>query len=146
RFPRTPPGLAASGPLDSPNSTEEGAMDDASAQVVGLIFGRWRSQILHAGVKLGVFDALAQGPRTSQDAASTLDAGAGLLYRLMRALGSIGLLQEDADRVFSLTPTGDVLRKDHPHTLRPMALLEEGPELYAAWRHLPALIKEGQQD
>jgi hypothetical protein len=121
-------------------------MDDASAQVVGLIFGRWRSQILHAGVKLGVFDALAQGRRTSQDAASTLHADAGLLYRLMRALACIGLLQEDTDRVFSLTPTGDVLRTDHPHTLRAMALLEEGPESYAAWKHLPALIKEGRQD
>jgi hypothetical protein len=27
-----------------------------------------------------------------------------------------------------------------------MALLEEGPEHYAAWKHLPALITEGKQD
>jgi hypothetical protein len=31
-------------------------------KVVDLIFGRWRSQILYTGVKLGVFDALASGP------------------------------------------------------------------------------------
>ena len=36
--------------------------------------------------------------------------------------------------------------RDHPHTLRGMTLLEEGPESYAAWKHLPALIKEGQQN
>jgi hypothetical protein len=41
---------------------------------------------------------------------------------------------------------GECLCKDHPHTLRGMTLLEEGPEHYAAWKHLPALIKEGQQN
>ena len=41
---------------------------------------------------------------------------------------------------------GELLCRDHPHTLRGMTLLEEGPEHYAAWKHLPALIKEGQQN
>jgi hypothetical protein len=121
-------------------------MDDAGARVIDLIFGRWRSQILYTGVKLGVFDALASGPRTAVRAASELDVDAGLLYRLMRALGSLGLLQEDTSRTFALTPMGALLRRDHPHTLRGMTLLEEGPEHYAAWRHLSDLIKEGQQN
>ena len=30
--------------------------------------------------------------------------------------------------------------------MRAQTLLQEGPELYAAWKHLPALIKEGQQN
>src|SRR6266550_7000219 len=42
-----------------------GSMDDAGAKVVDLIFGRWRSQILYTGVKLGVFDALASGPKNA---------------------------------------------------------------------------------
>ena len=41
--------------------SKESIMDDVGAKVVDLIFGRWRSQILYAGVKLGVFDALASG-------------------------------------------------------------------------------------
>ena len=32
-------------------------MDDTGEKVIDLIFGRWRSQILYTGVKLGVFDA-----------------------------------------------------------------------------------------
>lgn len=47
-------------------------MEDASAKVLDLIFGRWRSQILYAGVKLGVFDALSSGPRNAVDVARTL--------------------------------------------------------------------------
>ena len=121
-------------------------MNDAGAKVVDLIFGRWRSQILYTGVKLGVFDALMSGPKNAARVASELDVDAGMLYRLMRALGSLELLHEDHTRTFSLTPMGEWLRRDHPHTLRGMTLLEEGPEHYAAWKHLSDLITEGQQN
>ena len=121
-------------------------MNDAGAKVVDLIFGRWRSQILYTGVKLGVFDALARGPKSAVRVASELDVDAGMLYRLMRALGSLELLKEDNTRTFALTPLGELLCRDHPHSLRAMTLLEEGPELYAAWKHLADLIREGQQD
>jgi predicted transcriptional regulator len=106
-------------------------MDDAGAKVIGLIFGRWRSQILYVGVKLGVFDALASGPKHAVSVARELDVDAGMLYRLMRALGSLALLKEDNTRTFSLTLMGELLCRDHPHTLRGMTLLEEGPEHYA---------------
>ncbi len=121
-------------------------MDDANAKVLDLIFGRWRSQILYAGVTLGVFDALASGPRSAVRVASTIEVDAGLLYRLMRALGSLELLHEDHTKTFSLTPLGELLSRDHPHTLRGQALLQEGPEHYAAWKHLSALITAGQQN
>ena len=121
-------------------------MDDAGARVIDLIFARWRSQILYVGVKLGVFDALARGPKNTIRVARELDVDAGMLYRLMRALGSLELLQEDTTRTFSLTPLGELLCRDHPHTLRGMTLLEEGPEHYAAWQHLADLIQEGQQN
>ena len=121
-------------------------MDAAAGKTIELIFGRWRSQILYTGVKLGVFDAIAAGSDTAAKAAGELRVDSEALYRLMRALGAIGLLEEDDNRIFSLTSMGDLLRTDHPHSLRPMTLLEEGPEHYAAWKHLPALIREGKQD
>jgi hypothetical protein len=121
-------------------------MVDASAKVIDLIFGRWRSQILYAGVKLGIFDALAHGPKNAVSVANELDADAGMLYRLMRALGSLELLHEDDTGTFSLTALGEMLTKNHPYTLRGMTLWEEGPLTYAAWKHLPDLIKEGKQE
>jgi hypothetical protein len=121
-------------------------MENPFGQVVDVIFGRWRSQILYTGVKLGVFDALASGPRSAARVASELTVDASMLYRLMRALGSLELLHEDQHRTFSLTPMGELLRRDHPHSLRGMTLLEEGPEHYAIWKHLPDLITEGKQD
>jgi hypothetical protein len=64
----------------------------------------------------------------------------------LRALGSLGLLREDVDRNFTITEQGELLRKDDPRTLRGIALLEEGNEHYAIWKHLPAMIIDGKQN
>lgn len=121
-------------------------MPDPAGMVIDLIFGRWRSQILYTGVKLGVFDALAGGPRSVASVASELDLDSGMLYRLLRALGSLEVLREDNSLSFSLTPMGELLQSGHPHTLRGMTLLEEGPEHYALWKHLPDMVKDGKQN
>jgi O-methyltransferase domain/Dimerisation domain len=119
---------------------------DPSQIVVELIFGRWRSQILYAGVKLGIFDALSRGAQSASHLAEALHLDPALTYRLLRALASLGLLHEDAHRSFTLTACGAYLQGDHPQTLRGVALLEEGPEHYAAWKHLCTILRDGQQD
>src|SRR5215469_11124555 len=115
------------------------------AGVMDLIFGRWRSQILYTGAQLGVFDQLSSAEaRPAEAAAAALGTDPRMTYRLLRALGSLGLLAEDEECGFQLTDAGALLRADHPRSLRPMALLEEGPEHYALWKHLPAMIRDGK--
>lgn len=122
-------------------------MNDVHAQVAELIFGRWRSQILYAGVETGMFDRLAPGEtKHAETIAVELDADPSLMYRLLRALASLGLLVEDRARRFSISEAGALLRADHPQSLKYMALLEEGPEHYALWRHLPQMIRDGKQN
>ena len=116
-------------------------------KVVDTILGRWRSQILYAGVKLGVFESLVgQTAKRASDIASELTLDPILAYRLLRALASIGFLKEKDGQMFSLTPLGDLVRKDHPQTLRGVVLLEEGPEHYAIWKHLVPMVRDGKQD
>jgi hypothetical protein len=67
-------------------------------------------------------------------------------YRLLRALASLGLAREHAGRSFSITPAGAYLRADHPETLRGITLLEEGPEHYAIWKHLPDMVRDRRQN
>ena len=122
-------------------------MDAASDQVRDLIFGRWRSQILSAGTELGVFDHLdRRRAKTAEAVAAELKADPALLYRLLRAQAAVGLLEEDASRGFVLTDRGEFLRTDHPQSLKPMARLEEGPQHYALWKHLPAMVRDGKQN
>jgi hypothetical protein len=115
--------------------------------VVDLIFGRWRSQILYAGAALDVFAHLSPDKhRMAAGVASEIGTDPTMLYRLLRALAAIGLLAENEDKEFRLTEAGALLRADHPQSLRAMALLEEGPEHYAIWKHLVAMIRDGRQN
>jgi hypothetical protein len=122
-------------------------MNEATDKALDLIYGRWRSQILYAGAELGVFDHVAQGIAKSSDAvAAELGADPALLYRLMRALASLGLLVENESRGFSVSEVGDLFRSDHPQSLRYQILITEGPEHYAIWKHLADMIRDGKQD
>lgn len=118
-------------------------MPNAKPHVMDLIFGRWKSQTLYTGVELGVFDVVSDYPKHAVEVADQLGIDRDKGYRLLRALGSIGLLEESSNRRFSLTPAGELLQKDHPESLRGVALLEEGPTHYATWKHLPDIVREG---
>jgi len=115
-------------------------------KTLDLIIGRWRSQILYTGVELGVFEYVSSHPKNASEIANVLNLDYNLAYRLLRALGSLGLLREGVNRDFTITQQGEFLRKDNPKTLRGIALLEEGPEHYALWKHLPTMIKDGKQN
>jgi len=122
-------------------------MSEANREVLDLIYGRWRSQILYAGVELGVFDHLASNSsKQAQTLAIELHADASLLYRLMRALASLGLLVENDSCGFATNETGELFRSDHPQSMRYRVLAAEGPEHYAIWKHLPDIIRDGRQD
>ena len=62
--------------------------------VLDIIFGRWKSQILYAGVKSGIFDAIDTVPKYASEIARELGLDLSLSYRLLRALASIGFLNE----------------------------------------------------
>jgi hypothetical protein len=115
-------------------------------KTLDIIFGRWRSQILYAGVKLGIFDCVTSVPKNATYIANELKLDCALTYRLLRALASLGLLRQELNHDFSITTQGELLRKDHPQTLRGISLLEESPEHYAIWKHLPDMIIDGKQD
>lgn len=69
---------------------------------------------------LGVVDALAAGPRTAEELADATGGRAPALYRMLRALCGLGLFTEDRAHRFALTPLSDVLRSDHPHSVKLM--------------------------
>ena len=122
-------------------------MSEAADKVIDLLYGRWRSQILYAGAELGVFDHVVRNCSKQADAvAAEIGADGKLLYRLMRALASLGLLIEDESRGFATSEAGELLRSDHPQSLRHRVLIAEGPEHYAIWKHLPDIIRYGKQD
>jgi len=119
---------------------------DPMSTVKDLLYGRWRSQILHAGVRLGILDAASEVPKSSTAFARELQLDAALTYRLMRALASIGLLEEHPNHTFAVTGAGALLQRDNPKSLRGLGLLVDSPVHYAIWKHLIPIVKDGKQD
>lgn len=111
-----------------------------------MIFARWKSQSLYAGVKLGIFDNITTEPKNAAQISNEIGLDESLTYRLLRALASIDFLNEESFKMFSISEKGKLLRKDHPQSLQGIILLEEGPEHYQIWKHLSEMIKEGKQN
>lgn len=65
--------------------------------------------------------------------ASLLDVHPQALYRLLRALASLGIFAETDDGRFELTPLAETLRSDMPGSLRGLALLYGEESLWRAY-------------
>lgn len=112
-------------------------------ELLDLVAGYWISQAVYAAAKLGIADHLTLGPCPIEALAQKVGAHEEALYRLMRALASVGIFMETESNSFGMTPKAELLRSDHPLSLRPVALLC-GDLQYAAWEDIVYSIKTGQ--
>ena len=77
---------------------------------IGIIQGR----CVVLAAELGLADVLADGPLSVDAIAAQIQADADNLFRVMRALETIGVFKQVSPRVFENTPTSESLRKDVP--------------------------------
>lgn len=90
-------------------------------QVMGMITGAWKTQVIGEGVKLGLFDRLAGGPVQADDLALSAGANADGVMRLLRGLATLGLVEHQPGNHFALTALGQYLRRDAADSLTGMA-------------------------
>ena len=81
-----------------------------------------RSRMLCAAARLGVADALGDEVRDIGFLAEKCEADANALYRLLRALASIGVTEETTPEHFRLTAFGRPLRRDVPQSVWPSVI------------------------
>ena len=113
-----------------------------SQQLDQMITGYWTSQAIYAVAKFGIADLLKDGPRRVDELAETSSTNAEALYRLLRALASIGVFSESSPKEFSLTPLAEPLRSDVEGSKRALALMS-GDEQYRAWGEIVYSIQTG---
>jgi hypothetical protein len=85
-----------------------------NAELVQMAMSYSRSYMLCAPARLGIADALGDEVRSVDHLAETCQADVDALYRLPRALASIGITEETTPKHFRLTPFGRPLRRDVP--------------------------------
>jgi len=118
--------------------TEHARLDapPPAAVLMQLLAGKWVSQALSVAAELGVADVLKDGARPTTDLAAAVGAHEDALYRLLRALSTVGLFHEGANRTFQLTELGQLLRSDVPGSLRGYARFVGEEHNWRAWGHL----------
>jgi len=71
--------------------TTSAASRSSQEQIMGMMLGLVQGRSLTAAVELGIADALADGPLPLDQLAARTHADAGNLFRLLRALETLGI-------------------------------------------------------
>lgn len=109
-----------------------------------LIQGFQVSQAIYVAARLGIADALTDGPRSSEDLAQATNTHAPSLYRALRLLSAIGLLREEDTHSFALTGLGSYLQTGVADSLGSTALIYGDTAMWQAWGALLHSVETGE--
>ena len=110
-------------------------------QLMQMATAHWVSRILYVAADLNLAARLADGPRTAEELAQSTATHAPSLYRVMRALASIGLFTEAPSHRFSLTLLGEVFTTG---TVRATVLTAAGDLITKSLEQLPYSVQTGK--
>jgi hypothetical protein len=111
--------------------------------IMQMTMGMWVSQMVGTLARLGIPDHIAAGRDDSDAIADATGCSRDAIYRLMRAMATVGVLAKTGPRKFALTPVGEALR-DKPGSLRDFAISETDESHWLPWGKLADAIKTGK--
>ena len=109
-----------------------------------LLRGAWITQAIHVASRLRLADLVAERPRPVAELAAACGAHPGALARLVRALASYGLFDQDSEGRVVLTPLAELLRADVPGSQRAYANFIGASWHRQAWTHLEHAVRTGE--
>ncbi len=110
--------------------------------VLDLIEAFRRSKTMFAAVRLGVFDALEEEPRSSVLLAQELSLNPAALERLLNGCVGLKLLRREGDEYFNTPAASRYLVNDSPDTLAGYIRYSD-ESLFLLWSHLDDAVREG---
>lgn len=116
------------------------------SQIMSLELRFWQARTLALATELGVADHLAEGPLDVTELANRTKTNASALFRLLRALESIGIFLQVSPRVFVNTEISEYLRQDVKRSQRPwiMHALSMGHGPCEAWNYLDYSVRTAE--
>src|SRR6266545_5517079 len=105
-----------------PNQNHTGQLADRQL-LIRMINGGLITQLIHVAAQLGIADVLAEGAQTSEELARRVGAHPHALYRVLRALASLGVLAETPEGRFEMTALALPLQTNAPESLRALAIM-----------------------
>jgi hypothetical protein len=122
----------------------QSAQPPPTVQMFQFILSLMVPQAIHVAAKLGIADIVAKAPATADELAATTQSNAPALSRLLKFLASVGIFSEDSSGSFQQTPLSDVLRADHPQSVRGAAIAFGSGLLWKAFGELSSTIATGK--
>jgi hypothetical protein len=102
----------------------------------------WVSRCLHVATEIGVADALGPEPARPEALASSIDANAGALLRIVRLLAAHGVFEIRDGRI-AHTPASEILRTDHPQSMRAFVRVMGVAVIWSAYGELEHAVRTG---
>ena len=78
--------------------------------------------VIYAAAKLEITDHIGDEGTSAQGLAQKLKVDSAALYRVMRVLTGLGVLRQDENERFYVTPFHETLREDSPQSVRDYAI------------------------
>lgn len=119
-------------------------MTQKRPELIELLFGFFPAQVIQVAARLAIADHLAGGPRSTAQLAASTGTDEAALYRLLRALVCIEVLGEVTPGSFELTERGELLRSDVAGSIRNLAMLFCGHEVWRSWGELEHSVRTAE--
>ena len=117
---------------------------DALTELMTIVTGYQRSRALMVVAELGIADLLRDGPRSVDELARATHTHSPTLYRVLRALAAVSVLEERPGRMLALTPISEFLRSDAAVPYGHLARLFGRDYQWAAWGALLHSVRTGE--
>ncbi len=109
-----------------------------------LVLGNRISEVIFVAVQLDLAGLLKNQNRTDEELAEATSTNPAALYRILRVLVSVGLLEEIIPHHFGLTPMGQLLQKDAPGSVYNTILFSGSPRSRKIWENLLYSVQTGE--
>lgn len=110
-------------------------------QIMQWITSKWIARPISVVSELGIADLLREGPASVNSLAERTHTHAPTLYRILRALSSVGIFIEVEEKIFGLTPLAQCLLSE---AMRPMVRMFLSDWHDKAWRGLDYTVRTGK--
>jgi hypothetical protein len=101
------------------------------------------SRSIHTIAELGIANFIGKAPVRAQDVAEAAGVSSDYLARCLRFLAAYGVFEETSPNWFRATPLSDLMRDDHPSSMRSVLRMVSGEWWDAAGR-LPDAVRHGR--
>jgi hypothetical protein len=116
---------------------------ETSTTLARMISGAQVARMISVVAELRIPDRLQAGPRSVEALAYETATHAPSLYRVLRALASVGIFVE-VEGAIAQTPLSELLRSDIEGSMRGLALFQNDEWYWQIFRDLPYSVRTGQ--